>query len=83
MQEEVKPNTLSKIQLFASAEEAYTDYLSKYRSIVDKLFMGQVQTAVTCHRCDQISNSFDAFLDVELEISDAVIEKCLFKHFSA
>lgn len=62
----MKMETSSKELSFSTAEEAYTHYLTINRSIVDKMFMGHIQTGVTCHRCETTSYTFDPFIDLSL-----------------
>lgn len=52
---------------------AYTAYLSTNRSIVDKLFIGQIETALTCTRCEEVSTSYNTIIDLELEIIDTIL----------
>jgi ubiquitin C-terminal hydrolase len=50
-------------------EAIYSDYLRKHRSMIDKLFVGQMLTTVHCVSCDYKSKTFIPFLEVVLSIS--------------
>lgn len=51
-------------------EMAYSNYFKLNRSIIDRLFIGQRETAVECSKCFVKSVTYDAFLDLQLDIND-------------
>lgn len=63
-------------------ESAYSHYMRNNKSIVDRLFVGQVETAVTCGRCEEVSANYHTFIDLELEVADTNLENCLSRHFA-
>jgi len=51
------------------------------RSIVDKVFAGQVSSTVWCKTCGEDSVTYLPFVDLCLEINDGTLDGCLKKHF--
>ena len=51
------------------------------RSIVDKVFGGQVSSTVYCKACSEESVNYLPFVDLCLGINDSTLEGCLKKHF--
>lgn len=51
------------------------------RSIIDKVFAGQITSTVTCNKCGEDSHNYLPFIDICLEISDSTLEGCMKKHF--
>jgi ubiquitin C-terminal hydrolase len=83
LQEEGKSETTEKPITVKSPEEAYTHYFRQNRSIVDRVFVGQTETVVDCTRCSTKSVTYNAFLDLQLEIFDLSLESCLRRHFES
>ena len=52
------------------------------KSIVDRCYMGMTTTSVVCHKCSTNSESQSPFLDIELEIKDSLLERCIAQHFT-
>ncbi|KAK8947302.1 Ubiquitin carboxyl-terminal hydrolase 23 [Platanthera zijinensis] len=53
------------------------------RSLVHKIFGGQLRSQVKCMKCSYCSNKFDPFLDLSLEIVGADSVKKALAHFTA
>ncbi|XP_020587943.1 ubiquitin carboxyl-terminal hydrolase 23-like [Phalaenopsis equestris] len=53
------------------------------KSLVHKIFGGQLRSQVKCKQCSYCSNKFDPFLDLSLEIVRADSLKKAFAHFTA
>ncbi len=64
----MKTETSLKIKEPQDSENAYYVYMKTNRSIVDRLFAGQIQSLVKCSKCENPSNTFLPFLDISLEI---------------
>lgn len=52
----------------SKGEEAWNSWLSKSRSIVSDLFMGQLQSSVTCSHCGNRFTMYEAFWELSLPL---------------
>lgn len=50
------------------AQEAWEYARSRFHSIIDDLFAGQLQSTITCQACGAQSHCFDYFLDLSLPL---------------
>ena len=60
---------------------AYSAYFRTNKSIIDKLYVGQTETVVECSKCSVKSATYNAFIDLTLDIVDQQLENCMKKHF--
>lgn len=65
-----------------SSESLYALYFRKHKSIIDKLFAGQLQTIVHCLECKNKSITFVTFLELVLPIMGfSTLDECLQSYF--
>lgn len=60
---------------------AYSHYFKNNKSIIDRLFVGQTETVLECSRCNVKSITYNAFIDILLELAGDTLDQCLKKHF--
>lgn len=58
---------------FKDAQSAYYFYMNSNRSIIDKVFAGQIMSRVICGKCDYESDTYLPFIDIPLEITDTTL----------
>ena len=68
MQDEVNHPQPSKKIEFKDSQTAWIYYKKYNISIVDQLFAGQFVSKVTCRNCENVSITFEPFLDLSLPI---------------
>jgi ubiquitin C-terminal hydrolase len=47
--------------------------MNSNRSIIDKVFAGQIMSRVICGKCDYESDTYLPFIDIPLEITDSTL----------
>ncbi|XP_061870780.1 ubiquitin carboxyl-terminal hydrolase 42-like [Colius striatus] len=60
---------------------SHLDAASEETTIVHQIFGGQMRSRVTCLSCNAVSDSYEAFLDVSLDIKAASSVTTALKHF--
>lgn len=66
-----------------TSEYLYSLYFRQHKSIIDKLFAGQIQTTVDCLSCENKSITYVPFLELVLPIVNMdSIEECLENYFA-
>jgi ubiquitin C-terminal hydrolase len=55
--------------------------MTSNRSIIDKVFAGQITSTVTCNKCGEDFNNYLPFIDICLELNEQTLEGCFKKHF--
>jgi ubiquitin C-terminal hydrolase len=68
LQDEINMPRPKKIIEFKDANTAWEHYRKYNSSIIDDLFAGQLISRVTCRSCNNISYSYDPFLDISLPV---------------
>ena len=83
LQEEGKTENTVKSCEGKSSEAVYSHYFKNNKSIVDRLFVGQTEAVVECVRCQVKSVTYDAFIDIQLDLMDSTLENCLKRRFES
>ncbi|KRX08355.1 hypothetical protein PPERSA_03349 [Pseudocohnilembus persalinus] len=60
---------LKKPNDFPDSETAHKFFIKFNNSIVDAIFAGQLTSQITCKQCQNLSYTFDPFLDISLPIT--------------
>eukprot|EP00873_Tetraselmis_striata_P035630 jgi/Tetstr1/455894/TSEL_004078.t1 len=57
------------------ADRAWRAYLAEDRSPITDLFCGQLQSRVTCHRCETVCTTYEPFWDLSIPINKEFIAR--------
>lgn len=81
IQDETNPDKIPERKADLNSEKSWKWYRENHNSIVDVLFSGQYEGKVVCESCNNISTTYDPFLDISLPVSGQSLEKCLQTNF--